>query len=249
MNNPLAENSVTQLLNSVRLARDNAERADNRVDHSFYYALTRALEELQERRKAEMNSEPVAYTEKHEISNMYATGLYLRAWPADRERNAVEGYTIPLYRHAQPAPVVPLPDVVSVLLNHLEDVLPDDAFNLIDVKAWNAVSMLTCPDACRATMLQIGNSPVIPDGLPDGVNIYHGPKEKTILVLRQDAPETPDGYVMVPKTLTPKMITRLQLKSEIGGYVAANWVAAYSKFQEFWDIAIAAAPQEVPDEK
>ncbi|MGY9986484.1 DUF551 domain-containing protein [Citrobacter freundii] len=64
----------------------------------------------------------------------------------------------------QPAPVVPLPDVVSVLLNHLEDVLPDDAFNLIDVKAWNAVSMLTCPDACRAAMLQAGNSPVTPDG-------------------------------------------------------------------------------------
>ncbi|HBY6387929.1 TPA: DUF550 domain-containing protein [Klebsiella pneumoniae] len=52
---------------------------------------------------AAMDSEPVAYTEKHEISNMHATGLYLRAWPADRARNAVEGYTIPLYRHAQPA--------------------------------------------------------------------------------------------------------------------------------------------------
>ncbi|MEI4850416.1 DUF551 domain-containing protein, partial [Klebsiella pneumoniae subsp. pneumoniae] len=51
-NNQLAENSAIQLLNSVKLARDNAERADNRVDHSFYYALTIALEELQERRKA-----------------------------------------------------------------------------------------------------------------------------------------------------------------------------------------------------
>lgn len=61
-----------------------------------------SLVELQERRKAD--SEPVAFTEKHEISNMHATGLYLRAWPADRARNAVEGYTIPLYRHAPPAP-------------------------------------------------------------------------------------------------------------------------------------------------
>ncbi|EMG2276723.1 DUF550 domain-containing protein [Klebsiella pneumoniae] len=52
---------------------------------------------------AAMDSEPVAFTEKHEILNMHATGLYLRAWPADRARNAVEGYTIPLYRHAQPA--------------------------------------------------------------------------------------------------------------------------------------------------
>ncbi len=56
-NNQLTENSVNQLLNSIRLARDNAERADNRVDHSFYYALKIALEELQERRKAD--SEPV----------------------------------------------------------------------------------------------------------------------------------------------------------------------------------------------
>ncbi|HCI4235697.1 TPA: DUF550 domain-containing protein [Klebsiella pneumoniae] len=53
---------------------------------------------------AAMDSEPLAFTEKHEISNMHATGLYLRAWPTDRARNAVEGYTIPLYRHAQPAP-------------------------------------------------------------------------------------------------------------------------------------------------
>lgn len=65
------------------------------------------IRELASMALAAMDSEPVAYTEKHEISNMHATGLYLRAWPADRARNAVEGYTIPLYRHAQPAPVVP----------------------------------------------------------------------------------------------------------------------------------------------
>lgn len=70
---------------------------------------------------------------------------------------------VPLYTVPQPASVVPLPDAVSVLLNHLEDVLPDDAFNLIDVKTWNAVSMLTCPDACRAAMPQAGNSPLTPD--------------------------------------------------------------------------------------
>ena len=61
------------------------------------------IRELASMALAAMDSEPVAYTEKHEISNMHATGLYLRAWPADRARNAVEGYTTPLYRHAQPA--------------------------------------------------------------------------------------------------------------------------------------------------
>lgn len=70
-----------------------------------------------------------------------------REWPEPKDGEPR------LHIKAQPAPVVPLPDVVSVLLNHLEDVLPDDAFNLIDVKVWNAVSMLTCPDACRAAML------------------------------------------------------------------------------------------------
>ena len=53
-----------------------------------------------------MAGEPVAFTEKHEISNMHATGLYLRAWPADRARNAVEGYTIPLYTTPQPISLV-----------------------------------------------------------------------------------------------------------------------------------------------
>ncbi|EBC7361172.1 TPA: hypothetical protein ACITHQ_001190 [Salmonella enterica subsp. enterica serovar Saintpaul] len=42
-------------------------------------------------------AKPVAFTEKHEISNMEATGLYIRAWPGDRSRNEIEGYTIPLY--------------------------------------------------------------------------------------------------------------------------------------------------------
>ncbi|EIX9096410.1 TPA: DUF550 domain-containing protein [Klebsiella pneumoniae] len=70
------------------------------AEHSYDSALVDALEHL----LATMNSEPVAFTEKHEISNMHATGIYLRAWPADRARNAVEGYTIPLYLHAQPAP-------------------------------------------------------------------------------------------------------------------------------------------------
>lgn len=35
---------------------------------------------------------------------------------------------------------VKLPDEVDVLLNHLEDVLPFEVFQLIDVNKWNAVS-------------------------------------------------------------------------------------------------------------
>ncbi|MBF7823484.1 hypothetical protein I0G06_29120 [Klebsiella quasivariicola] len=36
-----------------------------------------------------------------------------------------------------------LPDEVDVLLNHLEEVLPSEAFQLIDVHKWNAVSRLS----------------------------------------------------------------------------------------------------------
>ena len=48
-----------------------------------------------------------------------------------------------LYRHAQPAPVVP------------EEIEPDHDNTYDYVDGWNA---------CRAAMLQAGNSPVIPDG-------------------------------------------------------------------------------------
>lgn len=78
-------------------------------------------------------------------------------WPIDD--GIIEVYSAP------PASLT-LPDEVIVFLNHLEDVLPDEAFNLIDVKTWNNVSMLSRPDVYRAAMLQgaDGNSPVIPDG-------------------------------------------------------------------------------------
>ncbi|MEV9402478.1 DUF551 domain-containing protein [Klebsiella pneumoniae] len=107
------------------------------AEHSYDSALVDALEHL----LATMDSEPVAFTEKHEISNMHATGIYLRAWPADRARNAVEGYTIPLYLHAQPAPVVPEEKPIP---NTLSMYAVDAVAAIAEVKGWNA---------CRAAML------------------------------------------------------------------------------------------------
>ncbi|HBY7056000.1 TPA: DUF551 domain-containing protein [Klebsiella pneumoniae] len=116
-------------------------------------ATDRQLEALIRQSLAAMDSEPVAWTDEQELRDVDRGGCGYLFTVNPVTPHADERRIILLYRHAQPAPVVPLPDVVSVLLNHLEDVLPDDAFNLIDVKAWNAVSMLTCPDACRAAML------------------------------------------------------------------------------------------------
>lgn len=171
-NNQLAENSVNQLLNSVRLARDNAERADNRVDHSFYYALTIALEELQERRKAD--SEPVAWLLSgggaknvvcFDSGNAYADPL--------RE-------VTPLYRHAQPAPVVPQ-DVLDALqkvarirldMNDFDgdrrgiaDCLGDAEEALIEVVNRRA-AMLHAGTLTNEGTIQAVNSPVIPGWIP-----------------------------------------------------------------------------------
>lgn len=75
------------------------------------------------------------------------------------EGDQVNGITPPeSCRDFSPAPAADLaalvPDEVIVLLVHLEDILPDAAFNLIDVKLWNAVSALSRPDVYRAAILR-----------------------------------------------------------------------------------------------
>ncbi|MEG8797064.1 DUF551 domain-containing protein [Klebsiella pneumoniae] len=144
-NNQLAEKSVIQLLNSVKLACDNAERADNRVDHSFYYALTIALEELQERRKAERDSEPVILYRQVNPANGMKT--YWAELDQEEFRH-LKKYTdenaefMTLYRHAQPAPVVPEEKPIP---NTLSMYAVDAVAAIAEVKGWNA---------CRAAMLQ-----------------------------------------------------------------------------------------------
>lgn len=72
---------------------------------------------LMEAALASLTAEPLAATEKHEISNMRATGLYLRAWPVDREENERDGFNIHLYTTppAQLLRPVELPDCVDDL--------------------------------------------------------------------------------------------------------------------------------------
>ncbi|HBY1574766.1 TPA: DUF551 domain-containing protein [Klebsiella pneumoniae] len=137
-NNQLAENSVIQLLNSVKLARDNAERADNRVDHSFYYALTIALEELQERRKAAMDSEQDCNERQLFCSTDTARMRKVISASAGTE-------DAPLYRHAQPVPVVP--DAATAIRACLSE-FPESARDIVEECADIA------ENACRAAMLQ-----------------------------------------------------------------------------------------------
>lgn len=155
------------------------------------------LRELQERRKAAMDSEPVAYTDEEELNFVNDMACM---WTKGMGINEV-----PLYRHVQSAPVVPENcvtaehrRVIEMLLNvcgaafELADdscqqdvdgeechVVPSDAFQKLsdaldeientlpteDIDrpdvflAWSAM-----PRAALKSLLQAGNSPVIPDG-------------------------------------------------------------------------------------
>lgn len=62
--------------------------------------------------------------------------------------------------------------------------------------------------------------------------------------LCSNSPVVTDGWVMVPVDMTPEQMRAVQLNSELGAYAAANLTGAYSLFREFWDVAIAAAPQQ-----
>ncbi|HAU9353727.1 DUF550 domain-containing protein [Escherichia coli] len=60
---------------------------------------------------------------------------------------------------------------------------------------------------------------------------------------RGNSPVTPDGWVMVPKELTPEMMRAVQIRSELGGYATSNLSGAYNMFSEFWNVAVSAAPK------
>ncbi|MCY2086075.1 DUF551 domain-containing protein [Klebsiella pneumoniae] len=200
-NNQLAENSVIQLLNSVKLARDNAERADNRVDHSFYYALTIALEELQERRKAAMDSEPVA-----EVVSIYGDPEAF----GEREIRPLVGiqqmpYGTKLYRHAQPVPVVP--DEVTA-----EDCPAFVKYDVTEVdEAWARGF-----NSCRAAMLQAKSLTTI-NPAPTLVSLPKNAKSLT-----GNSPVIPDGYVMVPKEMTDEIGEAIAMQANCCGGIALD---------------------------
>ncbi|EPJ0203320.1 hypothetical protein ACTBMD_000183 [Escherichia coli] len=61
--------------------------------------------------------------------------------------------------------------------------------------------------------------------------------------LAGNSPVTPDGWVMVPKELTPEMMRAVQIRSELGGYATSNLSGAYNMFSEFWNVAVSSAPK------
>ncbi|ECJ2698358.1 hypothetical protein NRJ24_000960 [Salmonella enterica] len=99
---------------------------------------------------AAFGAEPVAWTERCEITNMQATGLYLRGFPDNSQGRDIALYTEP------PAPVAS--GFVPAELTREEyrrRFMMEDNFDDTYRGGWSA---------CRSAMLQAGNSPATPDG-------------------------------------------------------------------------------------
>lgn len=149
--------------------------ADLKAGYTLGHADVAILNELARIALASLEAEPVCVIDQSNLDYL-KSGSDADVWPASR----TEMGDVLLYRSATPVPVS-VPDEVNVLLNHLEDVLPDDAFNLIDVKTWNNVSMLSRPDVYRSAML-------------------HGAEPVTT------AYKLPEGWVAVPVEPTHEML-------------------------------------------
>lgn len=199
---------------------------------------------------ASLEADPVCVIDQSNLDYLNA-GSDADVWPASR----AEMGDVLLYRSVPPAPVS-VPDfgaLTKCIVQRLVDygAADDDAIASAEEFVYNA---------CRAAMLQ-GAEHVTKDcKLPfeqwlsqqtGTIDVECGCVMTEVffhwLRVAYEAgnyPVIPDGWVMVPVELTPRMITKLQQNTEIGSYIAANWAGAYGLFQKFWDEAIAAAPQQ-----
>ena len=141
-------------------------------------------------------------------------------WALTDESNKEQADVIPVYA-APPVPVVPaaLPENDDEDGHDIDYLEPSEVYSLGRTAGWNA---------CRAAMLH-GAEPVS--------------QTYKFNELSGNSPVIPDGWVMVPKELTPEMMRAVQIRSELGGYATSNLSGAYNMFSEFWNVAVSAAPK------
>ncbi|EPB3499629.1 hypothetical protein ACRFZW_000548 [Escherichia coli] len=141
-------------------------------------------------------------------------------WALTDESNKDQSDVIPVYA-APPVPVVPaaLPENDDEDGHDIDYLEPSEVYALGRTAGWNA---------CRAAMLHSAE----PVSQAYKLNALDG-----------NSPVTPDGWVMVPKELTPEMMRAVQIRSELGGYATSNLSGAYNMFSEFWNVAVSAAPK------
>ncbi|MFH2237421.1 hypothetical protein [Citrobacter freundii] len=127
---------------------------------------------------------------------------------------------------------LPATEVPSEMVNNIDNHYGDEdlIYEQGKIEGWNA---------CRAAMLQSFGNPEQLDEVGSWNNHMNTPTAQA-----GNSPAAPDGYVLVPKEMTPEMMRAVQIKSELGGYAASELSGAYDMFAEFWDVAVSAAPQQ-----
>ena len=168
----LDDETLQELIEFRRTTFEYHSKEGNKVQTIIHGVTLAALRELQERRKAD--SEPVAYTDERNLGYIDRGRETAYLWGKQNS----EASDVALYRHAQPALVVP--DEIKHRIGGL-DWGWEGEFN----RGWNA---------CRAAMLQAEPVCTCPSG--DGSLRWPCP------VHPGSSPVIPDGYVMVPMRLT-----------------------------------------------
>ncbi|WP_228727560.1 ead/Ea22-like family protein [Klebsiella pneumoniae] len=116
----LDDETLQELIEFRRTTFEYHSKEGNKVQTIIHGVTLAALRELQERRKAERDSEPVAIIDLANLDYLLS-GADADVWPPERE----EMGDVLLYRHPQPAPVVPVVPDFKKLARELVDNLVD----------------------------------------------------------------------------------------------------------------------------
>lgn len=215
--------------------------------------------ELQERRKAEQDSEPVAWTDEEELcdANAGACG-YLFGIGSSANKFADPRRQIMLYRHAQPAPVVTFYrdgiEAAAKWIDRQREAYgtehgwsdPDTgAFEFgNDAQREYSSTLEELADGIRALHPNAGNSPVIPDGyvmVPMRLTAENGAKG----ALSGEFSET--KFVNCPECFGDDECETCDGSGRIKITVPVSWTT----IKEIWTKGVdhfSAAPQEVKGE-
>lgn len=192
-------------------------------------AIARVALELN-KRSATMEAEPdrnpvLAYADSYrDMAKQGVDSVPIWSVITDLERNIA-----PLYRHAQPAPVVPDEMTIRDACKFVQDMRLFDDVSVIVMRTWNA---------CRAAMLQELKKSAGTEAIcrsDENVQVLNtikatpalGSLPKTDEVQNTNSPVIPDGYVMVPVEPNGDMLAAAQdAYGETDGDIASTLRAA-----------------------
>jgi hypothetical protein len=136
-NNQLTDRRISELLES---ATEYDLTAFAKNDD-----LALALRELQERRMAAMDGEPIVFTDERNLHHIAMGRETSLIWGKQNH----EAGDIPLFRHAKPAPVVPVvPDALIKAVDFYEQVKRENPS--VETGAWKDAVEWVLKEACLA---------------------------------------------------------------------------------------------------